>query len=105
MTCPCRRTYCLPDRIPRPGRRAQEYKISKDILRYPEKPGGSNSKTLRQALQTIGPDGMRGSEVRILDRAVRFTGDDLGNVDQRMPFVYAAAQRDLMSVGTEGGSG
>ncbi len=77
---------------------------------------GGTTKTLREALMTIGPDFMKGSaisrmateynsEVRILDKSVRFSGRDLGNVAERMPFVYGNASAFMSAVTSGGGSG
>ncbi|WP_147376896.1 DUF2515 family protein [Noviherbaspirillum saxi] len=71
------------------------------------------TKTLRQAIQgmaSIGPDSIaqsyaeRMSTVTINGQSLSFTGNDVGNVKQRMPFVYSLAG-NLMRTYSSGSSG
>ncbi|MGP3508341.1 hypothetical protein FRC97_16715 [Paracidovorax citrulli] len=78
--------------------------------------GDSVTKTLRQAIQGMaksGPDiaqpiaqsyAERMSTVTINGQSLSFTGNDVGNVNQRMPFVYSLAG-NLMNTYGSGNSG
>lgn len=69
--------------------------------------GGSETKTLRQAIQGMADLGPRAiaeymSTVTINGQSLSFTGRDVGDVNQRMPFVYSLAGNLMKTYSSDG---